>query len=116
QANAADQVGLVVAGDAHGRAGIELGQMHARHFGVELELIVDGDTEHRARLRRGWCADDGPDLGDEARGRGAQRNRSVAAALLLLAGLLLRRAETRQLLVVADGVALADEEIGDPGA
>src|SRR6185437_749684 len=114
QANAADQIRRIVAGDAHGRARIELWQMHARHFGFELELVVDGNAEHRACLRRGRRADHGPDFGDEARRRRAQRNRSAAAALLLLlTGLLLRRAETGELLIVGDGVALADEEIGD---
>ena len=37
QPDASDQIGRVVAADAHGRAGIELEQVDARHFGVELE-------------------------------------------------------------------------------
>ena len=117
QPDAADQIGRVVAADPHRRARIELQHVDARHFGVELDLVVDGDAEHRAGLRRGRRADDGPDLGDEARRRRAQRDRSAAAALLLLLpGLLRRRAQPGQFLIVGDGVALADEEIGDLGA
>src|SRR2546421_698374 len=48
----ADNIGRVVTADAHGRTRIELEQMNTRHFGLELDLIVHGNAEQRACLRR----------------------------------------------------------------
>src|SRR5439155_16029327 len=86
----------------------------ARDFGVELDFIVDGNAEHRAGLRRGLRADRGPDFGDEAGSRCAQRYRSGSAAGS--SRLLRRCGEARQFLIFGDRIALADEQIGDPGA
>ena len=107
-------IGRVVAADPHRRTRIELEQMDARHFGLELDFIVDGNPEHRAGLRRGRRADRGPDFGDEAGGRRAQRYRSGSAGGR--ARLLRRCGQARQFLIFGDHVAFVDEEIGDPGA
>ena len=70
-------------------------------------------TRSRAGLRRGGSTDRGPDLGDEARRRRAQGRWSAATLLLRLSGLLRRRAETNQFLIVGYRVAFAREQIGD---
>ncbi len=90
--------------------------MHARHFGVQFDLVVDGDPEHRACLGRGRRANDGSDLGEEACGRGAQRNRGWFGGARGRARLLRWSGQTGQFLVVRDGIAFADEKIGDLGA
>src|SRR5262249_51039561 len=89
QADAADEVRCAVAADAGGRAGIEFQEMDARHLGIELDLVVDRDTEHWTSLRRRRRADDGADLGDQTRCGRPERDRPGPAALLLLALLLL---------------------------
>src|SRR5436190_564749 len=96
----ADNIGRVVTADAHRRTRIELEQMHARHFGFELDFIVHGNPEHRACLRRGGRADRGPDLGDEAAGGSAQRDRPGPAG----GGArdLRRRREAREFRTVGD--------------
>ena len=115
RAHPSDQVGSIVAADAHGCARIELEHVDGRYFGVEFDLVVDGNAEHRACLRRGRRADDGLDLGEEAGGGGTQRYRCLACSLLSTR-LLRRRAQPREFLVVGDHVALADEQVGDLGA
>src|SRR3954453_14678503 len=110
----ADNIGRVVTADAHRRTRIELQQMHARHFGFELDFIVHGNPEHRACLRRGGGADRGPDLGDEAAGGSAQRDRPGPAGGG--ARYLRRRSEAREFLIFGDRVAFLDEQVGDAGA
>ncbi len=70
-----DQVWRVVAADPHGRARIELQEMDGRNLGIEFDVVVEGDAEHRPGLRRGWRADRGPDLGHEAGARRTQGDR-----------------------------------------
>src|SRR6185369_11383685 len=78
----ADKIGRVVAADPDRGARIELEQMDARYFGIQFDLVVDGNPEHRSGLWRSRRADGGPDFGDEAGSGRAQRYRSGPAATL----------------------------------
>ena len=75
QPHASDQIGRIVPADPHRRARIEFQHVDGRHLGIQFDFVVDGNPKHRSGLRRGRRADDGPDLGDEAGGRRAQRDR-----------------------------------------
>ena len=108
QSHAADDVRTVVTADPHGRARTELHHVDRGHFGIEVDVVVDGDTKHRSGLRRSWSAGNGVDLGDEAGGRGAQRDRR-ARLTARSAG----RGKPGQLLVFGDDLALADEHVRD---
>src|ERR1700686_2348597 len=72
QPDASHQVRRIIPAYAHRRARIELQHVDRRYLGIQFDFVVDGNPEHRPGLWRGRRSDDGLDLGDEARSRGAQ--------------------------------------------
>src|SRR6478736_719531 len=80
QPDASGQVRRVVATYPYRRARIEFQHVDGRDLCIQFEFVVDGNAKHRSGLRRGRCADDSLDLGDESGGRRAQRDRRLAAA------------------------------------
>ena len=91
--------------------------MDRGHLGIEFDVVVDGNPEHRPCLGRGRRADDGVDLGDEPGGRSAQRGRRGGPRTAAWRSRLRRwRGQPRQFLIVGDGLAFADQQIGDLGS
>src|ERR1700728_3273642 len=66
-----DEVRAIVAAYSRRRSRIEFQHVDGRHFGVEFDVVVDGNSKHRPGLRRGRRSDDGADLGDQSGGRSA---------------------------------------------